>query len=351
MRAMAFFFIFLLLPIGAYAEGFNAGIVQGLWYSDDTPVENQTVRIYVAVRNNTGADLKGAVEFYVNGARIERNFIDALDGRIVESWADWTPRYGTSTVSANLTRTEITSTASGTKAITVTSALAEDIIYIDKDTDRDGIGDEIDTDDDNDGVTDEAERAAGTDPLVFDEPDDTSEGEATDDSNDRNTNTTPNRNPSTTRASDDPAGLEQYLTDNIVSESLSSITNVINTSKRQLDTYRTERTTLPAQDTSGEEDLFEASATATTPAVETDVPTLEVGEIVRTKNESGPGVLTRITTTIWSMAKNVGLYVYDRILWGASTFLSHPILVQITLLLLILFLLLKLANRLSRRES
>ena len=166
MQKWLIIFILLCTPLEfSAAQEFNAGIVKGLWYDQELFFADEPIRMYVAVRNNTGADLKGAVEFFVNGERIERNFIDALNGRIVESWADWTPKYGTSTVSASLSRTEITSTASGTKSVTLRSTIAEDMIFVDLDTDKDDIGNAEDTDDDGDGESDTEELEKGTDPL------------------------------------------------------------------------------------------------------------------------------------------------------------------------------------------
>jgi hypothetical protein len=173
MRAFLFSLVLLFLAIPlcvSYAQEFNAGIVQGLWYSQDTVFAGDTVRIYVAIRNNTGSDLSGTVEFFDGDKRLERKNVQALDGRIIESWADWTPTYGTHTLSANLARTELHKVGSSTQAVEVTSALAEDVLFVDYDTDKDTIGNEDDADDDGDKISDAQEKQNGTDPLVANTP-------------------------------------------------------------------------------------------------------------------------------------------------------------------------------------
>ena len=176
----------LFVPVPVYAQEFNAGFVQGLWYDTETIFADKPVRIYIAIRNNTGADLTGTVEFFDNDKRIERNNVSALNGRIIESWADWTPSFGTHTLSATLSRIELHVVGSSTQAVEVVSALAEDTFFVDFDTDGDGIGNEDDKDDDGDGKSDKEEIEAGTDPLVYDAPpenDSSTNEKGSDDSN------------------------------------------------------------------------------------------------------------------------------------------------------------------------
>ena len=72
-----------MVTTSGQALAFNAGIVQGLWYDKEKVFVGESVRIYVAVRNNTGTDLIGQVAFSVNGEKIEESDIKALDGRII----------------------------------------------------------------------------------------------------------------------------------------------------------------------------------------------------------------------------------------------------------------------------
>ncbi len=359
MQIWLIIFILLFLPFSPIkAEESNAGIVRGLWYDQELFFADEPIRVYVAVRNNTGADLSGAVEFYVNGERIERNFIDALDGRIVESWADWTPKYGTSTISASLSRTEISSTASGTKSVTLTSAIAEDVIFVDLDTDKDNIGNTEDTDDDGDGVSDEDEKAAGTNPLIYDKPKTNDEEES--DTEKQDQSVLENKN-SGENNSHEPAGLEQFLTDNRAGNTLSSVTNFINTSKDKLDEYRESRAEATTQTEVGETSGGEAAAPTTTSSesetnedMGTDdkndgATTSHIGEITRS-TEGVSGNFGTLLKSIFGGLKAIVIFVYNGILFLLSKFLAHPILVQLTLLLLILFLILKLAQRFSKRQ-
>ncbi len=361
MKMWVILSVLILLPNITIAQSNNAGIVRGLWYDQATVFVDVPVRIYVAVRNNTGADLSGAVEFFVNGERIERNFIDALDGRIVESWADWNPTYGTSSISASLTRTELSSSAEGPTTISVVSALAEDTIFVDYDTDGDGVGNVTDSDDDGDGVMDTDEISRGTNPLVFNEP--TLETETTENPDENDTLAETDENESTTE--DDTAGLEQFLTDNRASDVLGSFTNFLTNTKKRVDDYRETRA-LEQERTVPDTALPETNETDETPttsssteevvvsigesnASETATSVPHVGEITRS-NERGSWSVGGALSTVWSALVTLSGFIYDKFLWLISTFLGHPILVQVTLLVLILFLILKLASRFSRRN-
>ena len=375
MKTWLIALLLCLIPTVANAQSNNAGIVRGLWYDQERFFAGDQVRIYVAIRNNTGADLSGAVEFFVNGERIERNFIDALDGRIVESWADWTASYGTSSISASLTRTEISSSASGTAAIEVVSALAQDTIFIDRDTDGDRIGNETDTDDDGDGVSDREERQRGTDPLVFDAPD-TSEtrAETTAENDAGEGNTTDG--PTSDATPSEPTGLERYLNENRAAEALSSVTDLINATRVRLDTYRSTRDEtrdlpLPTLSESTIEETTdlgtvsidrETRETATSGvAIDGVSDAVELGSATTTDTTKTPHEgLTRdtrststdvktIVATIWSVVLVALAFGYDTLLRGLSFVLSYPMLLQIALLLLLLFLIITMARRFGGR--
>ena len=330
-------------PLTSLGQASNAGIVQGLWYDQETFFVGDAVRVYVAVRNNSGADLSGTIEFFVNGERIERNNIDALDGRIVESWGDWEPQYGTSTISATLSRTEISSTASGTEAVTVTSALAEDTIFVDRDTDGDNIGNVTDEDDDGDGIVDTED----TEPLVFNRPtqrttsedvsaDTTGENEIDSDTEIRSD------------ASDDsePVGLEQFLTPSRADSALENLTDSINESKRRLDEYREQRATAS-------ENTAEAGADPS--------PSQTIASSSGTTSPDGFGTITRTQSsetkntgwldTIWQFIATAASMVYTLILALLSWILGNPSLVQLLLLFIILYTIYRLAKKFGSRPS
>lgn len=329
----------LLTPFGVSAS--NAGIVQGLWYDREVFFAGEPVRVYAAIRNNTGGDLSGTVEFFVNDTKIERNNVDALDGRIIESWADWSPDYGTSTIRASLTRTEISSTASGTQAVAVTSALAESVIFIDRDTDNDQIGNLIDPDDDNDGILDEDDDAPLTPTSVpAEEPTDAS----TDPDTTADTPTTP-----VNWSSDEARGLEQYLTESRAESTLSAVTRTITDTKKRLDAYRENRS---QSDTSTEASSTTKTALSALASTSPD----GFGAVTRSQDEpetqpspsgSGDGWLT----IIWNAIAAAFGGGYTLLLALLSFILSYPSLLQVALLILILYLILKTAKKFAGRPN
>lgn len=335
MRRLVVCFL-VLLPF--FVSASNAGIVRGLWYSEEVFLVDRTVRIYVAIRNNTGADLSGTVEFFVNGKKIERKNIDSLDGRIIESWADWSPKYGTSTITATLSRTELTSTASGTQAVEVVSALAEDQIFVDFDTDGDGIGNLTDQDDDGDGLSDEEEKKNGTDPLKYDEPavEEVANEDTTKETKDENGNEEDKRT-----GSGEPEGLEQFLTPSRANTILTNVTEVVNNTKKKLDDYRTVRheelNPIPPEEVPVNDDGFGEieRVTKEEQKVEANEP----------KAEKPGGFFGDLLTFLGNVISGV----YTVVLAAFSFALGYPALIQILLLLLILFILYKLAKKFGSR--
>lgn len=328
----------------------NAGIVRGLWYSEENFFAGEPLRVYVAIRNNTGSDLSGTVEFFVNNKKIERSNIDALDGRIIESWADWTPTYGTSTITATLSRTEISSTASGTRAVEATSALAEDIIFVDYDTDQDGIGNLEDKDDDGDGKTDLEEKAAGTDPLRYDEPprtDKSETGEQTAEANSNDSTTAVNSGSYNHSYENNPTGasegLEQFLTPSRADTMLNSVTDVVRTTKKKLDDYRAERQQqidppAPSEVKVNEDGFGEIER------ISKDKKKAQESKPVAEKPEGFFGDLLTFLGNIISG-------VYTVILGALSFALGYPALIQIILLILILYITYRLARKFGRRPN
>ncbi|MDP2637162.1 MAG: hypothetical protein Q8P03_00940 [bacterium] len=150
--------LLLLFPFSASAEDqLNAGVVSGIWYSKFPFFAGETVRIYTAIQNNSGSDIKGKVQFLRNGEPLEETPFSALKGGLVQVWADWEATQGTSNISARIIE--------ATPPVTNSFAAAQHEVFVDMDTDNDNLGNLQDLDDDNDGLTDEKERALGTDPL------------------------------------------------------------------------------------------------------------------------------------------------------------------------------------------
>lgn len=236
MRLVILCIALLWQPIPTLANDINAGFVSGFWYSSDTVFANETVRVYVAIRNNTDADLTGTVIFYANDTRLGNQSVSALDGRIIESWIDWTPSYGNYELRAELKRVTLSNAGQDTETVPVALAAATDSLFVDFDTDGDGIGNEEDLDDDGDGISDEDEIAAGTDPLIYNESNDTTQD---DDIDTISTATAEAKNEQVTTGTE--AGLERYLTPSRADTLLTNVTNWADTTKQQLDTYRETR--------------------------------------------------------------------------------------------------------------
>ncbi len=318
----------LLIPCLSLAQTDSAGFVQGLWYDRETVFVDEPVRIYVAVRNNTGAELAGTVTFYIDDQVLTRKSVAALDGRIVESWADWTPDYGEHTVRAELSRLELSRVDGSEERTTVTASLADDILFVDYDTDGDGIGNETDTDDDGDGLTDDEERARGTDPLTYNTP----EPAPTNETGNLATTTLTATSSSTTSTAQ---GLERFLTPSRAETLLRNITNWSNTTKRRLDNYRANR------------DL-----TIATQQADPDVPVNEdgFGAVIRSDTQpSPPEKPPGFFGDVFTFVENIVRGIYTAILTITSWLLSYPILIQVGLLVFLLFGTLRLAARLSRR--
>ena len=340
MKWLLSFTLLFTLGTPAFAEEFNAGIVQGLWYSEEAVFADQAVRIYVAVRNNTGSDLTGTVEFFDGEKRIDRVSVSALDGRIIERWADWTPTYGEHTISASLSRTKLHAVGESTETITVTSALAEDTFFVDYDTDEDGVGNKNDVDDDGDGISDEVEETNGTDPLLFDEP----TPESVSSTEETDSDSTANNQDTTAINTGTPEGIEQYLTPSRADTMLSNITTLVNESKEKLDTYRHERA-IESGDTEPIIEEVEVNADGFGEISRTTDTPEETKEKINVQKPDG------FLGDIFNFFGAIFNGVYTGILAVASWALGNPILMQLLLLFGILFGLYKISQRLSRRPQ
>jgi len=319
----------LLQSITLAAEATNAGFVDGLWYSHENIFTNDTVRIYVAIRNNTGNELSGTVIFYENNRVIARKAIAAADGRVIESWADWQPSYGEHTLRAELSRITLVAVAGASAETTaVTSALATDTIFVDNDTDADGVGNKIDTDDNNDGVSDQIEQSNGTDPLVNDNIVPTAlEDNAAEVTNERTSEVKQDQTTS--------VGFEQFLGPSPIEAVLSAVTTTAQQVKTTVDNYAAVRT-------------LERAITTNDPnlAVDSD----GFGEILRfatPKNipETPPGFIGDLINFVSVILTSL----MTGTLLALSFLFSFAMLVQVLLMLSILYSVYYLARRYGRR--
>ena len=336
MRFLILLIGFLLLPTFSSAEELNAGFVQGLWYGNETVFANEPTRVYVALRNNTENDLTGTIRFSDNGSRIGVSYVSALPGRLVEGWVDWTPRYGEHTITATLSDVRVYEIGQSPEAGEVEDTIAQDTIFVDYDTDKDGIPNKTDTDDDNDTVSDADEEARNTDPLKAD-PVQKVTSKAHEIEEEKETVTTKSREGAdatpVNRSGPARGGLEQYVPNTIVKNAVETLTDTINETKTSLDDYREKR----ADEVKG---YFDGSNATTS---DTDGN----ATITRTRIESEESFFTSLTHG--GKALIGGIYSFS--LWILSKALAHPALLELILLLLIILFIYRTARRYGRRNT
>jgi len=337
-------FLFLAFPsLLLAADVKTAGFVQGLWYDRAEIFAGETVRLYVAIRNNTGSDLTGRVEFKNNGKVIGSSNVSALNNRIIESWVDWTPTYGDHTITASLSRVELSAVGTTTRRVEVLESTTEQKFFVDYDTDKDGIGNLIDTDDDGDGIPDEED----DEPLIFNKAKSTnSEDEET---STEETKSKDSNKKDISRDDGNPSGLEKFLNNNRADTILTGVTNIITTSKNNLDEYRESRnseikTTSTIEQTSATTTNSESGSSLEENIKAVEAPYSSFGEITRSQANSN-----EFTGKIMSLIRDFISSVYTFILYIISVYLGHPAVVQMTLLFLIVIIIFKVAQRLSRR--
>src|SRR3989344_3108550 len=162
-----FFLIFLFLSQTGYAQTKilkNIGFIQdNIWYSKDPFFEDDKIRIYTTVFNGSQYDFKGTLEFWAGGKSIGKSSFSLISGAFQVLWADWVAEGGNKKIYANITEAKI-SLAGGTEETVVleNSKTGEIEVFVDLDTDKDGIGNKVDTDDDNYKVSDVVEQKQGT---------------------------------------------------------------------------------------------------------------------------------------------------------------------------------------------
>ncbi len=331
---LAVLFVFISIPATtAHAEKLNAGFVQGIWFSEPTVFVGDTVRVYVALRNNTDHDLTGTIRFDDAGTRIGNSYVSALPGRLVEGWVDWTPTYGEHKITATLTDISIHEVGKSPEQTQVADMIAEHNIDVDLDTDNDGIGNKIDTDDDSDGISDNDEVKNNTDPLV---KNNIVQKETTrTESEPKETLIAASASQKTVFANAEE-GLEKFTDNSIADTTLQTVTEKIAETKEVLDTYRESRkneldTYIKGERTS---DSFIASSTDT-------LATITRSRIQNTDQSFLMAVIDGGKALISG--------VYTLILWLTSNALGHPAILELILLVGILYFVYRTARSFGRR--
>jgi hypothetical protein len=318
-------------PVGA--EELNAGFVQGLWYAHDPVIAGEPTRIYVALRNNTDTDLTGTVRFTDNGSRIGVAYVSALPGRIVEAWVDWTPAYGEHTVAASLTNVQVHAIGESPETGEVANTLSETKIFVDYDTDKDGLLNEIDLDDDGDTVSDEAERERGTNPLKADPIPTEKKDEETEKKETPKVTTI-----TQTQTSDTPrTGLEEYIPNGRMQTLVESVTETIAETKSSLDAYRSER----------KSELEEYFSTSSATTISSPDSTSGVATITRSRVDQDENFAEAVVRGGKALLSGL----YSVVLTIISLLLAWPAILELALLLLIIYFIYRTARRFGRRRT
>lgn len=337
MRSISLILFGILLlfcsAIAAHAEELNAGFVQGLWYGTKTVTAGEPTRIYVALRNNTENDLTGTVRFTDNGSRIGVAYVSALPGRIVEAWVDWTPRYGEHTIAASLSNVQIYAIGEVPATGDVGNTIAESTLFVDHDTDNDGIPNAKDLDDDNDGISDDEEELQGTNPLKAEAKKEAS-NDTTQSAGASDDRPNPTEEKVTSNESGPPqGGLESYIPNPRVRNTVSALTDTIVETRASLDAYREKR-----------EDAIQKyfEQPSSTPESVDGTPT-----ITRSHTQGDESFFE----SVLKGGKALVSGFYSFILWVASKILSKPAIVELVLLLGLIYFVYRTARRFGRRRN
>ncbi len=159
--------IFLIIPFSFSCanEEINAGIIKGLWFSEEPFFAGEELTVYTAIQNTSGADLSGDVEFLVNGNSFEtKAFYVNADKQIIVLSTNIIPEEGSQKFEVKITKAERISNGSSEERV-VKTYTTEEKRDVDLDTDGDGIGNKDDSDDDGDGYSDKDEKKSDSDPL------------------------------------------------------------------------------------------------------------------------------------------------------------------------------------------
>jgi len=143
-------------------------------------IEGQSIRIYAKVKNNSDKDLVGVVKFYNENLKTfigTDQPVSLIKNGTDDVFVDWkTSSVGNHSVAIRVMPWEEVGDNPENNKVTKT-------IYVDRDSDKDGIGDVNDPDDDNDGVYDNQD-AFPSDPSESKDTDEDGIGDNADEDDD-----------------------------------------------------------------------------------------------------------------------------------------------------------------------
>ncbi len=146
-------FLALLWAMPAFAQGFveDLSLEEGSIRTENYVIVGNTVRVYATVKNNSDQDLFGTVKFYdeSSGSFIgEDQPVSIISSGTDDVFVDWKAgAVGDYPISARVIPWEEEGDNPDNNKVTTS-------IYVDLDSDSDGIPNRHDADDDNDGVSD-----------------------------------------------------------------------------------------------------------------------------------------------------------------------------------------------------
>jgi hypothetical protein len=143
-------FSLLTTPAAFAAETGDMALTSSdIYYSHQYFFEGQTYKIYATATSNSNRDLLGIVRFYDNGGQIGGDqVISIIAGKTDAVFIDWVPNFGSHNIDVKLFPWEPAIDNPGNNTISSS-------VYVEQDTDYDGITNENDIDDDGDGIIDQ----------------------------------------------------------------------------------------------------------------------------------------------------------------------------------------------------
>jgi len=153
LKIFLIFVICFAFSSTAFAVG-SAGLVSGIWFSDEDVTDFGETMVYSVVHNQTDEQLQGIATLVVNGEAVGAQEVSVGKGNIKQIGILHQFSSGTNRVSMSFT-------AGNATEVTFTELAAKQIFVV-KDTDGDGIQNTTDLDDDNDGIPDDED----SEPLV-----------------------------------------------------------------------------------------------------------------------------------------------------------------------------------------
>ena len=146
-------------------------------FSASSFFEGRNIRIYASATNNSSEDLLGTVRFYDNGNQINGDqAISLFSNKMDDVFVDWIPGWGSHTITVQIFPWDSENDDPSNNKISRS-------VYIQQDTDHDGIPNDQDDDDDGDGVADD-EDPFPLDPTEWADTDGDGDGDNTDEDDD-----------------------------------------------------------------------------------------------------------------------------------------------------------------------